>query len=98
MEWYVFTTQEQAQDALDYVNSFPVFPIVGERAGAPDPSAQLTTCWCESLRQRVDGKWCFPRIPSERLDLMGVSMEQRLHFFQTFNPVVEEEQPYWWIE
>ncbi len=98
MEYYVFSDQTTAQSALDYINAFPVFPIIGQRGGNPDPAAQPTVRWCDEITPRDDGKWVFPRIPSARLDAMGVTAEQRLEFFRLFSPAVEEEQPNWWLE
>jgi hypothetical protein len=102
MEYYVFATQEQAQACIDYINGTPWFPIVSKRNGVPDPTAQKTTCWCKDAAETVSGEWAVPRIPTIRLDAIGVPQEDRDAFMAVFGqdireltssdfPVIEEE-------
>lgn len=96
-EYYVFETKEQAEFALDYINNSQWFPMVGVNAftGKPEPEKQMTMKWTDNVNERVDGKWCFPRIPSTRLDAMNVSVQDRQDFFNACKPAIEEYQADW---
>jgi len=91
IEYYVWDTEAQAQAALDYINNSGWFPIVGRNAktGELQPDKQKTTCWAEEVLERVDGKWCFPRIPESRLNALGVSKEDRQAFLNAFQPTIQ---------
>jgi len=96
-EYYVWDNEPQAQAALDYINGSGWFPIVGNNAatGEPAPDKQTTTCWVSEISERLDGKWCFPRVPSERLDYIGVPEEDRQAFLNVFAPTIEEYDDSW---
>jgi hypothetical protein len=96
-EYYVWDTEAEAQAALDYINSTEWFPVVGKNVatGKPEPEKQQTTVWASEILERVDGKWCFARIPEGRMDALEVSAEDRQAFLDTFNPTIEEYQDGW---
>jgi hypothetical protein len=96
-EYYVWDTEVQAQAALDYINGSGWFPIVGVNAatGEPQPDKQQTTSWASEVLERVDNKWCFPRIPEARLDAIGVPANDRQAFLDAFNPSIEEYDSNW---
>ena len=67
MTYNVFTTEAEAITACDadwltYKSSMPTEKIVDEQTIAIDNTAYLsvTTCW-SCPRQRLDGKWCYPK-------------------------------------
>lgn len=84
MEYYVFQTESDAQGCIDYINSTPWFPIIGNKDGVPNPDAQTTTCWCETPSEMVSNEWAVPRIPNTRLDYLEVSQSDRDNFMATF--------------
>ena len=96
-EYYVWDTEVAAQAALDFINGTGWFPIVGRNAktGLPAPDKQMTTKWADEVQERVDGKWCFPRVKEARLDALGVPAEDRQAFLDAFNPTIEEYQNDW---
>ena len=96
-EYYVWDDEAVAQAALDYINGSGWFPITGVNAatGQPQPNKQKTERWCSEIQERVDGKWCFPRIPESRMDAIGVPPEDRQAFLDAFNPSIEEYQDGW---
>ena len=96
-EYYVWDTEVAAQAALDFINGSGWFPLVGRNAGsgALEPDKQATTSWADAVRERVDGKWIFHRIPTEVLDHVGVLPEHRQAFLDAFVPTVEEYQDDW---
>jgi hypothetical protein len=100
MEYYVWNTQSEAQSALDYINNLSVFPIIGKNAktGEECPNKQQTTAWTDEVLERTDGKWCFVRIPSARLDVLGISAGDLQSFLDTHNPTIETYQESWFPE
>lgn len=93
-DFYLWPTQAQAQAALDNINAHPAFPIQGVNAatGAPVPGS-LTTCWADSVVLTADGRWGFPRIPSEFLDRMGISEANRAAWLAAFAPEIVTDPP-----
>ena len=83
MEYYVFETEGQAQACLDYINNSDWFPIAGTNGSIG------TTKWAEAIQELPDGRFAFPRIPSNRLDFIGVSVQSREAFLHAFNPSIE---------
>lgn len=97
MEYYVFDTEQEAQDALDFINTSGWFPLTGNDPsnGASKPDGPKTETWCENIIERLDNKWCFPRIPSDLMDTIKVPAEQRQFFLDTFTPAIEQFDPSW---
>jgi hypothetical protein len=97
-DYLVFDTAEQAQSMLDFINAYPVFPIVGVNAatGQPATDAQQTTQWAAGILQRVDGKWCFPAIPPARWRGLGITPAFIDQCIRVFGPTIEAESPDWW--
>jgi hypothetical protein len=87
---YVFQTQAQAQACLDYINSTPWFPIIGQINGQPALDAQATTCWAEAPLEMLTGEWAVPRIPETRLDYVGVPQAHRNAFLQAFGSDIRD--------
>ena len=83
-EYYCFATEAEAQACLDYINGTAWFPIVGNRNGVPDPTAQATTKWADAPTEMASGEWCVPRIPASRLDALEVPQEDRDQFNAAF--------------
>lgn len=77
MECYVHPTETESDNCITAINNSGWFPIVGNRNGTPDPTAQPTTCWCEKGHEMLSGEWAVPRIPEARLDYIGVPQEER---------------------
>ena len=96
-EYYVWNTEAEAQAALDFINNSGWFPIIGRNAktGELQPDKQKTTKWADSVQERLDGKWCFPRIEEVRLDALGIPPETRQGFLDAFQPTIEEYQSEW---
>ena len=79
MAWYYIcgnATEQEAQAALDAVNSADWFPVVGKVKGTPAPANCQTTCWCTELLETLDGRFVFPCIPMTRLTALGVPQEE----------------------
>ena len=80
MEYYVFDDEQTAINAELYISTVGGCPRIGRRAsdGELQPDKQTTIKWAE-IKQRLDGKWVFPR----------VSLEMRIQFpeevFNDFN-------------
>ena len=83
-EYYVFQTQAEAQNCINYINSTPWFPIVGNVNGVPAPDHQKTTSWVDRPDELISGEWAVQRIPEERLDLIGVPAVARAQFLAAF--------------
>ena len=84
MEYYVFANEASAQACLNYINSTPWFPIVGTKNNKPAPESQTTTSWAESPAEMLSGEWAVPRIPTSRLDHLGVTQDSRNAFLSAF--------------
>jgi len=102
MDYYVFPTQVSAQGCIDYINSTPWFPITGKINGVPAPESQKTTSWCNEPSIMISGEFAVPRIPTNILDSLGVTQEDRDAFIAAFGqdirdldntafPTIEEE-------
>jgi len=79
-DFYIFDTKLKAENALNYINNSNWFPADGG----------LTVKWADEVTELIDGRFAIPRIPSARLDLIGVENSQRLDFFNA-NPCQIEQ-------
>ena len=95
MEYYVWNSLEDAKYGLEYINNSGWFPIIGYNAltGKLEPDKQITTKWQDLPKLLKDGRWAVTRIPSSRLDDLGVMEEERLLFFAETNPTIEDLIP-----
>lgn len=75
--WLIYATIQQAQEALNYINSTNWFPA----------DNGLTTQWCDKVTETVFG-FGFPAIPSERIEANSIPESEVNLFFATF-PNVE---------
>lgn len=86
-EWYLWSTKAEADAALTAINSASAFPIL-----VPDPATGENTVsvasWCSKSRQTQDGRWGFPRIPTDILDEWNVSLESRAAWLAAFQPAI----------
>lgn len=97
-EFYVWDIEEEAINALNYINNTIWLPLVGRNAltGELEPYKQKMENWCEDPIQRdLDGKFVVPRIPKNILDYANVSVEDQLYFLNTYHPIIEEYQDDW---
>ena len=83
-EFYCFATEAEANACIGALNSNPVFPIVGNCGGKPAPDKQQTTKWVDAPTELVSGDWAVPRVPTARLDSLGVGEEDRAAFIAAF--------------
>jgi hypothetical protein len=90
MEYYVFADEATANQCIGAINGTDWFPIVGNRNGVPDPTAQQTTCWCEAGQEMKSGEWAVPKIPDARLDYVGVPQEEREAFLAVFGQDIRD--------
>jgi hypothetical protein len=65
IEYYVFDTEATAISAELYIRQVGQMPITGVNAltGELQPHAAKTEQWATPA-QRLDGKWCFARVPA----------------------------------
>lgn len=89
-EYYVFQTMQEEEACITTINSSGWFPIVGNKNGKPNPSAQQTTCWCKEGREMLSGERAVPRIPEDRLDFLGVSKLERDEFLMAFGQDIRQ--------
>ncbi len=98
MEWYRWSTLEEAEACLNYINGCGFFPHVGSSAktGVAQPTKCKTTKWCDSVTECLDGKFGFQVMSQKFLDHMGIgSDEAKAEFIATFSPTIEEYDPAW---
>lgn len=69
MEYYVYTTLEEANAALIYIDSF--LPVVGLKDGVPAPLCAQTVAWIDEPLIMLSGEYAIPRISQDRLDNAG---------------------------
>jgi hypothetical protein len=89
-EYYVFATEAEAVNCMNYINGTEWFPITGKKNGVPAPESQKTTCWCTSASEMTTGEWAIPRIPANRLDAIGVPQGDRDAFIAAFGQDIRE--------
>jgi len=73
MEYYVYTTLEEANAASVEINAF--LPVVGLKKGLPAPLCVQTVEWVKEPSLMLSGEYAIPRIPQERLDNAGEPVE-----------------------
>lgn len=97
MEYYVFNDEATAIAAELYIREHGQLPRVGVNAltGLPEPDKQKTEAWAIPV-QRLDGKWCFPRLAPYYIE--NCTEEEIVTFFNTFNPVIEIFNTNWFPE
>ena len=100
-QYYVWEADEgaAASNSLAYVNSSVIFPVTGDNAhnGEKQPDKAKASRWSDQVLIRVDGKYCYQRIPTTTLDYVGSTMSDRLAFLNTFGPAIEVYQPDWFV-
>lgn len=84
MEYYVFSSQAEADSCVNAINNSGWFPITGTVKGISAPNNQKTTQWVESPRETASGEWAVPRIPNSRLDFIGVPQVDRDSFLTAY--------------
>lgn len=89
--FYVFNTQQAAENAMANINSHAVFPIRGRYRGQPAPDGKAKTeRWADEVTQLKDGRFAFPKIPDPTLDAYNIPENDRAAFRQAFGPKIEE--------
>lgn len=86
----VFNTQQEAEDAIDYLATFFEMPIIckNKKTGMPAPTKQQTTKWARSLQRDSDSKWVFLQPPKGT----GYEMTKgQFIAFQALHPYKAEE-------
>lgn len=108
MFYLIFETQQEAQEAVNTIDA-KVRSILEEKApsiideegiisrnastGELDPSAARTTTWA-TPRQRVDNKWCFPKLTETYNPLFtGVDFTEGIEGYTE-----EEYQSDWFVD
>lgn len=96
MEYYIFNTLVEAQEALTNINNSSFFPIKAkDKNGVIREDWQATTKWCDTVTELTDGTFAIPRMPNARLVAAGVTEWQKRKFREAFGKnirlVAEEE-------
>jgi hypothetical protein len=89
-EFYVFNTEAEANDCINAINGTSWFPIVSSCCGELAPGKQQTTKWCEVPREMLNGKYAVQRIPTSRLDFVGVPQAERDAFLALYGQDIRE--------
>lgn len=89
-EFYTFDTEAEAITCINAINNSGWFPVVGNCNGSPVPNNQQTIKWCDEPRELKTGKWAVPRIPTNRLDLVGVPQVDRDAFLAVYGQDIQE--------
>ena len=101
MEYYVYTTLEEANAALVNINTF--LPVVGLKKGEPAPLSAKTVEWVNEPSLMLSGEYAIPRIQKERLDnagdliqvdgvwvYSGIPMQDRIDFITSHGQDIRE--------
>lgn len=86
-EWYVWSNKATADAALAAINNNPAFPVLIPDLATVERTVSVTA-WCPATTALADGKWGFPRIPSDVLDEWDISAESREAWLAAFQPVI----------
>jgi len=99
-EYYVWNTKKEADDALQFINSSGWFSAIGknQKTGNQNPDKQKTTAWVKKSKKRYDDKYCFPLIPSQLLNELGIPETERNYFMSFYNPTIEVWDSSWFPE
>jgi hypothetical protein len=99
--YYIWDESELAiaQAALNTLNSDPRLPLTGVNAatGRPDPDAQKTVKWAESVQTFTEGRVGFPRISDSFLTYMQVTEQEKQAWLNAFHSTIAEYDPSWEI-
>lgn len=87
-EYDVFPNYTKARRALDFINSNPVFPIVGvnQKTGKPAPDCAKGEVWIREPIPLADennlptGEYAIPRIPDNKLDEYAINPASRAQY------------------
>ena len=92
--YYVFEDEQTAINAEATISQIAGAPRVGYNAltGLPEPDKCKTERWAIP-QQRLDGKWVFPKVPTELLE--QYSDDTINQFNQAFPYVFEEYDASW---
>lgn len=90
MEYYVYATEPDANAAIAAINGSGWFPVVGNKNGVPNPSAQKTVAWVDAATEMLSGEWAVPRIPEDRLDYLDVPQQDRDNFLAAYGQDIRD--------
>ena len=86
-EWYLWNNKATADAALTVINGNPVFPVLIPDLATGERNVSVTA-WCSATRATTDGRWGFPRIPTDLLDEWNISTEDRTAWLTVFKPTI----------
>lgn len=86
-EWYLWDNKAVADAALTAINSNSTFPVLVPDIATGERTVSITA-WCSATRVTSDGRWGFPRIPSDLMDEWNISMEDRTAWLTVFKPTI----------
>lgn len=90
-EYYVFETEQDAVNCINYINNTDWFPLAGNVQGEPAPEThQKTVAWVLVPFEMLSGEWAVPRIPSTLLDAVNVPQADRDAFLTAFGQDIRE--------
>lgn len=94
--YYVFEDEQTALTAEGAICQMAGAPLVGYNAktGLPEPDKAKTERWAIP-QQRLDGKWVFPKIPTEILEQYPDEVID--NFNTTFPYIFEEYDSNWFL-
>ena len=80
-EFYVFSTEQEANACINVLNAQPYYPVRGKVKGQPaDDTKQKTVRWTDAPMLMLTGEWAVPRVPTAILDYVGAPEEDRQGF------------------
>lgn len=82
VNFYTFVTFAKSEAFRAYINSHPYFA-----------SQNHTVEWCDKTYNLVSGKYGFPVIPEARLNLAGITAQQRAQIIAQFEVTIELDKP-----
>lgn len=86
-EWYTWTNKTTADAALAAINSNPAFPLMIPDLATGERTVSIAS-WCSFTTALTNGKWGFPRIPSDLLSEWNISEESRMLWLTAFQPTI----------
>lgn len=86
-EWYVWVSKGTADAALATINNNKAFPVSIFDLASRERTVTVAS-WCSTTTALADGRWGFPRIPSDLLNEWNISMEDRTDWLAVFKPTI----------
>jgi hypothetical protein len=89
-EFYIFTTQVEADACVADLNGKKWFPIVGNCNGKPALENQQTLRWVDAPKEMKNGSYAVTKMQTSKLDQYGANLTDKSTIITAYDSKTQE--------